>query len=203
MNSFCPLIGDECRGQKCMMWKTQSCLIVDLVRNYAELGSRPSLNKLDWPVESQVSEKIKLATAEELANELVSFIKKEFPLDMTQPDRMTLIGADIFWESQGMDPYSLFDYPGEIGTKFDKANALALEQLKSEQKVIIVERLEREKADLPSLVKTCADWARDRALKSIINADIDTFCLESNIEILEQTKRSLKAMTNTALHSIP
>ena len=78
---------------------------------------------------------------------------------------------------------------------------LAQRQLENEREIKEREQLEREKAELPSLINSCIDWAREHGLKRVTKADIEAFLLEKNIEILPQTQRALYAMVNVQLKS--
>ena len=78
---------------------------------------------------------------------------------------------------------------------------LAKKQLDNERKIKESEQLERERAELPSLVNSCIDWVREHGLKRITKADIEAFLLEKNIKILPQTQRALYAMVNVQLKS--
>jgi len=78
---------------------------------------------------------------------------------------------------------------------------LAQKQFDAEREVKNKEQLEKEKTELPSLVSSCVDWAKDHGLKRVTQADVDAFLLDKNIELLPQTKRSLYAMANVAIKS--
>jgi hypothetical protein len=61
------------------------------------------------------------------------------------------------------------------------------------------EKIMLEREELPSLVDQCVDWARVNGLRSVTKADIETYLLENNLDIMKETQRSLYAMTNTKL----
>ena len=208
MNSFCPLIKDACKGKECVMWKTQQCLIVNFVENYVEhskveRGYRSSLGPIDHSFESEVPEKIKKATPEKLADEMLAFAKREFPDEWAEPTYFTTTISDLFWKSQGIDNDMIFSgvIPAEFEIKMERAMKQAYDQIENEREPIIREKLKKEKAELPSQVKVFADWASDHGLKNVIIADVDTFLLENDIKISPETKRSLRMFTNTELRS--
>jgi len=91
--------------------------------------------------------------------------------------------------------------PPEIQLKIEKAEMLAQKELEKEREVKERETLEKEKTELPSLVSSCVDWAKDHGLKRITKADIDAFLLEKGIQILPQTQRALYAMANVEIKS--
>ena len=143
--------------------------------------------------EKEVPTEIKLATPEELAAKLVDFAKKEFP----DEERIWIRNiSQLFWKSKNIERWGLLP---EIQLKIEKAEMLAQKQLDNEREIKEKEQLEKEKAELPSLVSSCVDWARERGLKRITKADVEAFLLEKNIEILSQTQRSLYVMANVEI----
>jgi hypothetical protein len=62
-------------------------------------------------------------------------------------------------------------------------------------------RLTEEKEELPSLVSQCVDWARVNSLKRLTLADVDTFVMEKELDLLNEIKRAMYAMTNVKLKS--
>ena len=142
----------------------------------------------------EIPEEIKSATPEELAAELLSFAKKEFP----EEERIWIRDiATLFWRSKNLERWGL---PPEVQLKIEKAEMLAQKQLDSEREIKEREQqLEKERAELPSLINSCVDWAKERGLKRVTKADIEAFLLEKNIEILPQTQRALYAMVNVQL----
>jgi hypothetical protein len=63
------------------------------------------------------------------------------------------------------------------------------------------ERLGKEKEEFPSLVSQCVDWARINGLKRLTLSDLDTYILEKDLDILQETKRALYSMANLKLKS--
>jgi len=206
MNTFCPFFKEKCKGNECVMWKDEKCLIIAFMENLAqppeeeheeELGDRmPVVIEPTGLVEKEVPDEIKSATPEELAAELIAFAKKEFP----DKERVFIRGdvGRLFWGSKNVERWSA---PADIRLKMEKAEMLAQRQLESEQEIKMKEQLEQEKTELPSLVNLCVDWAKKQGFKRVTQSDVDAFLLEKNMEILPQTKRSLYAMANVAIKS--
>ena len=200
MKDQCPFFKKKCLGNQCVMWKDETCLVVSFMENF--VGQPPAEFERPEPLgfemetrEVEVPTEIKLATPEELAAKLVDFAKKEFP----DEDRIWIRNvAQLFWGSKKVSRYGM---PPEIQLKIEKAEILAQKQLEKEGEVKEREILEKEKVELPSLVSSCVDWAKDHGLKRITKADIDAFLLEKDIEILPQTQRSLYAMANVEIKS--
>jgi hypothetical protein len=203
MNMFCPLVREKCKGSECVMWKDGKCLVITFIENFGQLPEGEFEGHIPIPTgyeHEEISQRgipgeIKSATPEELAAELVSFAKKEFP----DEERMWLRNiATLFWESKKIERWSL---PPDIKLKIEKAEILAQRQLESERETKERERLEKEKAELPSLVDSCVDWAKEHNLKRVTKADIEAFLLEKDIEVLPQTQRALYALVNVRLRS--
>lgn len=155
-------------------------------------GRSPSNNFGRENIEPDIPSEIRLATEEELADQLINFAKEEFP------DKEGWFGGEfrLFWAQKNVDSFSS---PPEIRLKIRKAEMIALNKLTAEKQEIEREQLAREKDGLPSLISRCVDWAKENGLKSVRQSDIEAFLLEKEIEIMQPTKRSLYAMTNVAL----
>ena len=201
MNILCPFFKDKCLGNECVMWKNEKCLVVSFMENVITPPSEEFQmpETVDFGVtgirEVEVPDEIKSATPEELAVELVAFAKKEFPDD--ENVRIYSI-SQMFWASKNVTRYGV---PPEVQYKIQKAEMLAQKELEKEREIQEKERIEKEKEELPSLVGSCTDWAKEHGLKRVTKADVDAFLMEKNIEITPQTQRSLYAMTNVALRS--
>jgi hypothetical protein len=89
--------------------------------------------------------------------------------------------------------------PPEIQAKIQKAELLADREMRRNEESQKKERLGSEKEELPSLVSQCVDWAIINGLKRLTVADVDTYILEKNLDILQETKRALYAMANLKL----
>ena len=195
MNMFCPFLKDKCKGNECAMWKGERCLIISFME---DLMTPPERTR-----ETQVPDEIASATPEELAAELISFAKKEYPDDEEFDGVYGL--AELFWESKMV---SGGDIPTEIKLKIQKAEMLADRALDIEREVREKERqarekerIKREETDLPSLVSLCVDWAKDRGLKTVTKLDIRAFLMHKHIDILPETQKSLHALVNVELRS--
>lgn len=175
-----------------------TCLESSREVDEGEYDESEEIDGLDIGFERPVAEvpsEIRFATAEELAAKLVDFAKKEFPDDERVYIRNV---SQLFWGQKNVSKWSM---PPEIQLKIEKAEMLAQKQFDTEKEVKNKERLEKEKTELPSLVSSCVNWAKDHGLKRVTQADVDAFLLDKNIEILPQTKRFLYAMANVAIKS--
>ncbi len=105
--------------------------------------------------EKAVIKEIEAKSIEELADELVIFMEKEFPNQKISGERMR-----FFWKSKGLD-YSLF-LDVSVENKMDKVRSLA--KLKLEQK---------ESNIIPEFIEYCLQWSKNKGLKKISRVDID------------------------------
>jgi hypothetical protein len=142
-------------------------------------------------IETEVPKWLKTSTPEELAEEMVEFAKKEFPEEATFGYRSAF---RHFWESKGVHEFLM---SSDAQMKIERANYLAERQIAKEKK----NRLAEEKEELHSLVSQCVDWARIHSLKRLTLADVDTFVMEKELDILNETKRATYAMANVKLKS--
>lgn len=207
MNTYCPLIKEECKSNECVLWKDENCLIVTFMKFLGLIGKLSTEEeteeeirngiKLSTPeeTEGEIPNGIELSTPEELAAELISFAKKEFP---EEDERWSMYKiTDFFWRSKNI---RIRDLPVDIQLKIDKAERLVQKQLESEREVKKKDQLEKEKPDLLSLVDSCVGWSNEHGLKKVTQADFDAFLLVKNIDTLPQAKRrTLCAMVNSKL----
>jgi len=106
---------------------------------------------------------------EELASELVEFMKKEFP---REEQRFSYSATSLFWQLKGVETH-VFPRDPKIELKVEKVNSLA--RLKLEQ-----ETRRREKEIVPKLVEECVKWAKENGLKKVTRANVDYFLTEKN-----------------------
>jgi hypothetical protein len=100
-----------------------------------------------------------------------------------------------------LDCIEKFFMPPEIRVKVEKAELLAERKKRIEEEAQRKERLGKEKEELSSLVSQCVDWARINGLKRLTSADVDTYILEKDLDLLQETKRAMYAMANVKLKS--
>ena len=41
INTFCPLTRDKCKGDECVMWKNEKCILVSFLENVQEGINKP------------------------------------------------------------------------------------------------------------------------------------------------------------------
>jgi len=200
MNTFCPFFKETCKGNECVMWRNETCLIISFLQIASEgvpsLGETMETSRIEFHrEEAEIPDWIKTRTAEELAVEILEFKKKEFPED-------EYLGlhtiSNFFWENKDIEQYRM---PSEIRLKIERANILARTEIRREAENQKNEQMQKEKEGLPSLVSHCVDRARTNGLKRLTLADIDAYILERNLDILKETRRGLYAIANVELKS--
>ncbi|MEM4214479.1 MAG: hypothetical protein QXZ28_04755 [Candidatus Methanomethylicaceae archaeon] len=197
INIFCPFIRDTCKGNLCVMWKDERCIIISFLESFQEEltleEGRPKIQEELGFGSEEIPDWLAEATPEELAEEIVDFVKKEFNED-TYILNGTLI--EYFWKNKGIFKFSL---PPEDQLKVEKAEYLALKKLEKNRQEEYNRRLREEKEELPSLIGQCIDWAKEHNLNRVRLSDVDSFLLEKNIELLPETRRALYSMVNVRI----
>jgi len=213
-NNFCPLIREQCKRQGCMFWSEKAEKIMG---EEAEKGDcslnlfakavgraiisiigteREGLSPLETSGLTDPRREITQLqqTEDELASELVDFIKKEFPEQESErylPHTVTR----LFWAQKGIDSI-LFDLhdPNYAVThlKMEKAERIALERLSQE-------RLLKEKEMLPEIVEKCIQWARKQGLKKVTKSNISFFLSECELKVSQTIKDILYNKVNFEL----
>jgi hypothetical protein len=188
------------------MWKDEKCLIVSFLGQVSEgvespeeevvssseasLPSRFSLGR----EEAEVPKWLKRITPEEIAVEILEFKEREFPEGHVNFHTI----SRFYWSNKGIEKFLM---PTEIEMKISKAELMAEREMLRKEETQKKERLGREKEELPSLVSQCVDWARLKGLRRLTLADVDTYALEKDLDIVKETKRSLYAIANLKLKS--
>ncbi|MEM3874163.1 MAG: hypothetical protein QXU45_03425 [Candidatus Bathyarchaeia archaeon] len=194
IKTFCPFLREKCKGNECVMWSDEECLIVSFMEHIKE-GALVSEDLSPQLKLEEVPDWIKHLKPESLAKELLDFIREEFPED----EGFSFHTASrYFWESKGIQKFLM---PPEVQLKIERVELLAEKELEKEVEEKIKRRLREEREELPSLVSRCIDWAKENGLKRVTLADVDTFLMEKEIELMPQTKRALYSMANLKLKS--
>jgi len=106
-------------------------------------------------ITGKIPEEINNKSEEELANELVVFVRKEFPDDPSSSIRYLGRISDFFWRQKGVEKYQV-DHA--IRHKITKVEDLALKKLERE-----IQELEKER--LSKLVDECFLWGEEARFK--------------------------------------
>ena len=143
------------------------------------------------PVKKEIKEppeEIKIKTAEELAEEMASFLKKEFPEDFIIGKSIYAL-SDFFWQTKGVDIYYYNEiYPSEIVSKIARVPYIA-------EKIFKKEIMEKEKAILSSLAESCIERIRKAGINKITKNDVEAFLIEKNVKFyMPETKSMLYHM---------
>lgn len=127
MDTFCPLIKENCKQDECIAWKKQ-CVIVGYfageVEEYinfkeqSEKKEKPNIADKPVPNYSQ----IEATTHEQLANELVKMAKQEFSFDKELSSIPSEL-KDYFWSLNGV--LETWKLPQNIRLKIKQIESLA------------------------------------------------------------------------------
>ncbi|MDD4877053.1 MAG: hypothetical protein PHQ86_08015 [Dehalococcoidales bacterium] len=178
MNIYCPLVRENCKGNECVMWKEEKCLIASALETYISVEHESYTPSAGISVgfsrpEEEVPEEITTATSEQLAAEMIDYTMKNFVGEM-ENQYMARQYFRMYLEGKNVQEYML---PAEIRLKVQRAYLLAEKQIADEIMLKKAEIMQKEKTELPSLVSQCIDWAQNRSLKRITLADVDAFLI--------------------------
>jgi len=192
-NTFCPFIRETCKGNECMMFRDEECLLVSFLKAVREGAPTPEegMPQIQEGIgrgglfareEEEAPDWIKDKTPEELAVEIFEFAKKE------KREGLDYVSASSqFWESKGINEFLM---PSEVQSKMRRASFLARRQA-----------VQEEKDELPSLIGKCVDWARTHDMNKVALQDVEAFLSEKDLHILRETMRALYSRANVKLKS--
>jgi hypothetical protein len=137
-------------------------------------------------VPAEVQRQVLSKSNDELAYEVVSFLRKEFPegIDPVSSWRAT----QLFWEKKGL---RFADDPA-LRLKMQKVDALVRKKMEKQQ-------IEKEKQILPKLVEKCVKWAMENNLKRVTKSNFDYFLTEKEIQLSRTSKDALYNQVNFML----
>lgn len=142
-------------------------------------------------ITGKIPEEINNKSEEELANELVVFVRKEFPDDPSSSIRYLGRISDFFWRQKGVEKYQV-DHA--IRHKITKVEDLALKKLERE-----IQELEKER--LSKLVDECFLWAKKHGLKKVTKSNIYHFLTEKGAKLSTMNIDALYSQVNLKLQS--
>lgn len=179
----------------------------DLLRRIAEALERiadvMSLGKSSESVESDFVEErddakppswLNEKNVPTLADELAAFVEDEQP----DGDRMWLDRrvVDAFWEGKGLeDRYAL---SAKNTVLLDKVVGLVEKQRKAREEA----DLKQEEAAIPDMIAKCRQWAVDRQVKRLVQADVEAILKEDAPRIRHTTVRSVWQQVNLQLKAV-
>jgi len=138
--------------------------------------------------EGKVASDFAEKSEEELANELVEFMKKEFP---GEEQRISYRATGLFWQSKGVETHA-FPRDPKVELKVEKVERLT--RLKLEQ-----ETQKREKEVVPKLVDECVKWAKENGLRKVTKANVDYFLTERNQTLSKLSRDAIYNKVNLIL----
>jgi hypothetical protein len=203
MSNLCPFFKDSCHQNECMMWRNDNCLFVAFLQNISQQDSEEVTTVIsdDAEVTLQSGDRGKVpswlndTTVEEIVEQMTELRNKEFP-DMDYYNFSRAI--EYYWSSKGVQRFFL---PPEMSAKVAKVELVVRDKWRKEWEQQRKEQMSKEKEELPSLVCKCVDWARVNGLTRLTVADVDSYIIEKNLEVLPETKRAIYATANLKLKS--
>jgi hypothetical protein len=145
----------------------------------------------------KIPEEITKKSEEELANELVEFIKgfieKGLSRELPSPIQYYQIShqvSDLFWEQKGVKRYQV---DSATRLKITKVETLAFERLEKEFQ-------ELEKEIISKLADECVLWARKHGLRKVTKSNTNYFLTEKGVRLSTASKDALYNLVNIRLH---
>jgi hypothetical protein len=140
--------------------------------------------------EEKASNEFKFSSPEDLAAEILSFSKNEFPdQDDERPIPFHVI-IGYFWRSKNVNPWNL---PIDLKFKIQKAERLVQKQLEQQREV-------KRNEKMLSLMNPCIEWAKKRGLTKVTEDQVITFLSEREVDLSPRTKkRALQAVVNSKI----
>lgn len=138
---------------------------------------------------AEISNDVKSKSVEQLAEELLAFIREEFP------ESETRVGPPyeaerLFWETKGLR--SPFVEDPEIRIKMERTEILARSILEQEVQ-------KREKELIPELVEQCVKWARENGLRKVTKTNVDYFLTEAGRSLSRTSRDTIYNKVNLSL----
>ena len=132
---------------------------------------------------------------DQLSQELALFAKKKAGRENDQRIRIQSV-AYTFWRNKGLGHIT---DSVEMEEKQDQIELLAQEILDNDFRNYQNQRLEAEMKELPNLIRSCVEWARESNRGNITVKDVKYYLLEKKIDILDATERALYLGANNEL----
>lgn len=165
----------------------ENCMLLSYMITQVEKVEKEFIEAEMETREPEIPQALEKKSAEELASELLEYIKKEFP------DAKEGIGLheaiEMFWKEKGWDE---FEYNPKISIKMEKAESMAERRLTREQ-------FEKEKEILPKLVNELVEWAMNEGLKRVYKYNVVSFLQEKEVELTQQSTDVLFNKVNIEL----
>jgi len=190
MTYLCPFFKDDCKGNQCVMWYNEKCILVNFLQTQIEFSegieipSDQIISQLGDEVVT-IPEYIKSISPKDLAVEYIDFLEKEFPDSESRPYHMW----DIFLDSKGVS--SRYVLPSEIRLKIHKAEALVDGELARSKEIEQDVRLEKERLKIDSLVDSYLGWIESKQLNKVRLMDVQRFLREQELDVLRETERDI------------
>lgn len=115
MSNLCPFFKENCKGNECVMWRNENCLIASFLERLNEFPQQETS-----PIQDEVEETIrpsslshgeetpeclKDVTPEELAVEMIEYWKREFPEEEGRRGFYSV--SRFFWKTKAFQDFSL------------------------------------------------------------------------------------------------
>ncbi len=190
-------LGDD--AQDALNWETLNLFWKSKgIRNQSDtsLEIELKIKQVEKLAREKLFARVFSATNDELSQELAAFAKKKAGRENDQRVRAQFV-AYTFWRSKGIGDRITDSV--EMEQRKEEIEILAQEILDNEFRNRQSQRLEMEMIELPGLIKSCVEWARNSNRNNITIKDVKFYLLEKHIDILDATERALYIGANNEL----
>jgi len=180
MSVLCPFFKEQCKGNQCMMWKEEKCLILNFLEQGMILGEgveTPVFQRQE-SLDPSTLEYIDTISAEDLASEGLEFWQKKYPNDYT----MQYEAFELYLQSKGLN--QTWGAPADTIQKIYNARMLLNRKV---EKL----RIEKEKLEIPSVTDRFIDWLEGRGETQAKLNEVSRFIKENDLDLLFVTKRDI------------
>ena len=199
--SFCPLIKEKCKGNQCVMWSDEACLVVNFLETFGPDQSEIEIERVPIEIEdipirigssrsADVPNWFKLATPEEIIEEYFDFLQKEFENVSSHNYQV----FELFLQQKGLT--NTWMLPQDMGLKMQKARTLLSVEIQKRREAEKQERLEHELIQAPSLAEKFLNWMDDHGIDKVYKKNISRFLQEERLDLLRETQSSIFDFAN-------
>ncbi len=179
MNTFCPLIKDECKKDECVMWGGAECLVVEGIVHCRVFSHAVTAGEApEEVVESEADVKVLHAADEDLADEAFRCLAQKGFQSETQ----------FFWRSKGVDK---FFGPATVREKISRVEEILDKRMEEARLEREQHKREEERSRMPELIEQCLRWAKQNGLTKVQNADAESFLCDVRIELCDSFNKKM------------
>lgn len=185
---FCPLIKEDCKGEKCKFWRMDDCSMALFfetqgVTFFNQVARLDEIEKEEKNIDYSWFEK---SNEEELSTELVEYALEQNP----DEKYLSHFIQNMFWNVKGLE--NTYNLPSELKLKTDR--------IENKAQILFRKKIEaQEKEKLDEIVEQCFSWAKSNGALKLTKSDINAYLMENEISLTQNIKDILYSKVNMKL----